>query len=281
MTGKLKPRKPNPGKRKSPQAKPLDGVRVLVGRARRQASALSTALERLGADVIEIPFIEIHQPRSFKPLDAALKNIAQYDWLILTSVNGVDAVHARLRRLRIPVAQLAHLQIAAIGPSTGKEIEKLGLKVSLVPPQYVAESVVESLRDRVRGKRILLARAKVARDVIPRGLRKLGAKVEVVEVYETVVPSGSKRKLQSLMRYPERRPRIVTFTSSSSARNFVELIGGRHAWLEGVKLVSIGPVTSATLRQFRLPVDAEASEYTIPGLSRAVVNWVRKVRPGN
>lgn len=260
------------------KAKHLVGIRVLVGRARHQASALSAALKKLGADVIEIPFIEIRQPRSYKPLDTALKNVARYDWLILTSVNGVEAFSARMRRLRITPKQLVHLQIAAIGPSTRREIEKLRLKVSIVPPKYVAESVVDSLRDHVRGKKVLLVRAKVARDVIPHGLRNLGAKVDVVEAYETVVPVSSKRKLQSLMRDKNRRPHIVTFTSSSTVTNFVKLIGMQDAMLDGIKLASIGPVTSATLRQFSLPVDTEAKEYTIPGLTRALLKCVREMQ---
>src|SRR5216117_126899 len=105
---------------------PLSGLRVLVGRARHQASALSAGLKKLGAEVIEIPFIEIRKPRSYKPLDAALKRIAEYDWLILTSVNGVEALSTRMKRLRIDRSRLAHLQIAAIGPSTKREIENLG-----------------------------------------------------------------------------------------------------------------------------------------------------------
>jgi uroporphyrinogen-III synthase len=260
-------------KKSSPKA-PLAEVRILVGRARHQASALSAGLKKLGAEVIEIPFIEIRKPRSYKPLDAALKAIAGYDWLILTSVNGVEALSERLKRLRIPRTQLQHLKIAAIGPSTREEIEKLGLKVKVVPQRYIAESVVESLRGKVEGKRVLLARAKVARDVIPRELRSMSAHVDVVEAYETVMPASSRTRLQSLLKDPKRRPHLVTYTSSSTAKNFVALLGGRgrppHTSLEGVQFASIGPITSATLREFGLPVDIEAKEYTIPGLIQAI-----------
>ena len=152
--------------------------RILVGRARHQASALSRSLRSLGADVIEIPFIEIRAPRSYRPLDSSLKQINKYDWLILTSVNGVDAMQGRMQILGIKPAALGALNIAAIGPATRERIESLGLKVDVVPKRYVAESVVESLRAKVKGKRVLLARAKVARDVIPRELKKLGAKVD-------------------------------------------------------------------------------------------------------
>ena len=170
-------------------------MRILVGRARHQADALSSGLRKVGAAVIEIPFIEIRKPRSYKPLDTALKNLRDYDWLILTSVNGVDAVWERLGKLRLTKKVLQHLKIAAIGPATREAIEKRGLHVHVVPRKYVAESVVASLRNRVKGKRVLLARAKVARDVIPRELRKLGAHVDVVEAYETVVPQKITHKV--------------------------------------------------------------------------------------
>jgi uroporphyrinogen-III synthase len=262
---------------------PLAGVRVLVGRARQQASVLSAQLQALGADVIEIPFIEIRPPSSYEPLDAALRHISQYQWLILTSVNGVEALTERMKHSGIEPRELAHLKIAAIGPATESASEKMGLKVSVVPAKYVAESVVESLRRKVEGQRVLLIRAAVARDVIPRELRNMGTTVDVVEGYQTVVPDSSKEKLQSVMEDPERKPQIVTFTSSSTVRNFFELLGGRgrppHTTrlLDGIRFASIGPVTSATLREFGLPVHMEAEEYTIAGLTRAIVDAEKQV----
>ncbi len=254
---------------------PLTGLRVIVGRARHQAGALSSGLRALGAEVTEIPFIEIRQPRSYRPLDAALKNLHQYDWLILTSVNGVEAFWQRLNKLRLTKKQPKHLKIAAIGPATGKAIEKHGLKVNVVPEEYVAESVVEALRNKVAGKRVLLARARVARDVIPRELRKLGAKVDVVEAYETVIPQSSRTRLRAILKNSKRRPHAITFTSSSTVRNFVALLG-KKSLLDGIRLASIGPVTSATLRELGLPVDVEATEYTIPGLIKVLSH----VEPG-
>jgi uroporphyrinogen-III synthase len=164
---------------------------------------------------------------------------------------------------------LKHLKIAAIGPATKKAIEKHGLKVNVVPEEYVAESVVEELRNEVAGKRVLLARARVARDVIPRELRKLGAKVDVVEAYETVIPQSSRTRLRAMLKDPRRHPHAITFTSSSTVRNFIALLG-KKPLLDGIRLASIGPVTSATLRDLGLPVDVEASEYTIPGLIKAL-----------
>ena len=260
--------------------KPLQGVRVLVGRARHQAGSLSSELRKLGAQVLEIPFIEIRKPRSFRPLDTALKNLQSYDWLILTSVNGVEAMWERLSKLRITNRLLRSLKIAAIGPATRKAIETRGAKVNVVPKEYVAESVVKSLRKQVRGKRVLLVRAKVARDVIPRELRKAGAEVDVIEAYETVVPKMSRTRLRAALRNAKMRPDVITFTSSSTVKNFVSLLGTarggpgrgkRPRYLEGVMLASIGPVTSATLHELHLGVDVEARQYTIPGLIQAIV----------
>jgi len=253
-------------------SRPLSGVRVLVGRARHQASALSSELRRLGATVLEIPFIEIRKPRSFKPLDSALKNLDGYDWLILTSVNGVEAMWERLTRLRLAKTNLRGLHIAAIGPATKKAIEQRGVEVDVVPKQYVAESVVRSLRRRVKGKRVLLVRAKVARDVIPRELRRAGAHVDVAEAYETIVPNSSRPRLRSLLANPRSTPHVVTFTSSSTVRNFVALLGPRNAKLDGIQLASIGPVTSSTLRELGLCINIEAKEFTIPGLAEAILH---------
>ncbi|MGB6676028.1 MAG: uroporphyrinogen-III synthase [Terriglobales bacterium] len=260
--------------------RPLSGLRIVVGRARHQASDLSSGLRKLGADVAEIPFIEIRKPRSYKPLDSALKNLKDYDWLILTSVNGVEALWERLHKLRLTKRRLKHLKVTAIGPATKKAIEKRGVKVNVVPEEYVAESVVESLRDQVAGKRVLLARARVARDVIPRELRKLDAAVDVVEAYETVIPQSSRARLRVILKDAKRRPHVITFTSSSTVRNFVALLGKnmlrprprprKSSAIDDVRFASIGPVTSSTLRELGLPVDIEAKEYTIPGLIKAI-----------
>jgi uroporphyrinogen-III synthase len=259
--------------------KPLSGCRVLVSRARKQAGALSSTLKDLGCQVIEIPFIEIRKPASFADLDTVLHNLANYDWLILTSVNGVEALFERMAKYRLDNLALSHfLKIAAIGPATKSAIEKHGLTVTVTPKEYVAESVVASLHRRVKGKRVLLVRAKVARDVIPRELRKAGATVDVIEAYETVVPESSKRRLRAALS-GKRKPHAITFTSSSTVKNFVALLGLRSARAalkkprpnHGVHSASIGPVTSATLREFGLPVDIEAKKFDIPGLIDAIL----------
>lgn len=274
-----------------PTNRPLKGIRVLVGRAKHQAGALSTQLRKNCAQVIEIPFIEIRKPHSFKPLDAALKNLSTYDWLILTSVNGVEAMWDRIQRQQIQLPWKSGAStprsalkkngalapaIATIGPATKKAIEQRGLKVDVVPKEYVAESVVRSLKNEVKGKRVVLVRAKVARDVIPHELRKAGAHVDVVEAYETVVPQSSKRKLRAALKNPARRPHVVTFTSSSTVKNFIALVGRPRAALRDIRMASIGPVTSATLRECGLTVDIAAKEFTIPGLVDAIVASFRR-----
>jgi len=252
---------------------PLSGCRVLVSRAKKQAGALSGLLRDLGCQVIEIPFIEIRKPSSYRPLDAALKNIADYDWLILTSVNGVEAMFQRMSKNKVDASNLAHLKVAAIGPATKSAIEKHGLGVAVTPKEYIAESVVAALQQKVNTKRVLLVRAKVARDVIPRELRKAGAQVDVIEAYETVAPATSARRLRAVLA-GNRKPHAITFTSSSTVKNFVDLLGlrgARAAIKSGVRTASIGPVTSATLRQFGLPLNIEAKQYTMQGLADAIV----------
>ncbi|MBV9087546.1 MAG: uroporphyrinogen-III synthase [Acidobacteriaceae bacterium] len=263
---------PQAGRKAAPSAaSPLAGERVLVTRAREQASALAEELRALGAEVIEIPAIEIRPPSSYVALDTAIHAIEDYDWLILTSVNGVKALFSRLAVLGSGIEKLLHLNIAAIGPATSAAIEQEGLPVDVVPEDYVAESVVTSLRDSVRGKRVLLVRAKVARDVIPKQLTEAGATVDVIEAYETVVPEESRNRLREVLGNPAQRPTTVTFTSSSTARNFMELLGNENTeLLNGVTLASIGPVTTATLEEIGLRADVEADEYTIPGLARAI-----------
>ena len=254
---------------------PLSGWRILTTRASKQSGGLAEPLRDMGAEVVEIPTIEIKPPRSYKALDSALRKIGDYDWLILTSVNGVEALFSRLKKLRIAVAKLGHLQVAAIGPATQREIEEQGLKVAVTPDRYIAESVVEALKDKTKGQRVLLVRAKVARDVLPLELRKSGAKVDVAEAYETRIPRGAKAKLNRLFSNDSSRPDIVTFTSSSTATNFLALLEKDH-WhgLREIWLASIGPVTSDTLRQAGFKPNIEAVEYTMEGLALAIAKHV-------
>jgi uroporphyrinogen-III synthase len=250
---------------------PLAGKRIVVTRAQAQAEGLSSLLRQFGADVIDAPVIQIHPPDSYEALDTALNTIMDYDWLILTSVNGVEGMFSRLEPLGLSVDSLQHLKIAAIGPATEERIQDHGLVVDIVPQRYVAEEVVRSLRKLTKGEKVLLVRAKIARDVIPEELRQAGAQVDVVEAYQTVVPEDAKKRLQSI--FSDGPVDAITFTSSSTVKNFLSLITATNIpeKLAKVKFASIGPVTSDALREFGLPVHVEADEYTMEGLAQAIV----------
>jgi len=253
---------------------PLSGRRILVTRAAHQAGKLSDGLRRLGAEPVEVPVLEIHPPASFTPLDSALRQFASYDWLILTSANAVHALVERAAALGISVAQLAWLKVAAVGESTAAEARKAGFKVAFVPQAYVAESLVEGLMESLQkqssGQRILLARAAVARDVIPDALRAEGVVVDVVDAYCNVMPKAAPEQLRSAVRSGID---AVTFTSSSSAANLAEAARAANVdWPIGrVPAVSIGPITSQTLRELGWPPAAEAEPSDISGLIAAVV----------
>ena len=250
----------------------LQGKRILVTRARHQAGRLAEALEALGAEVLQMPTIEIIPPESYAPFDAALQAINDVDWLILTSANAVAAVADRLRVLGIPRQRLQHLQVAAVGNATAVAVGAMGLKVSAMPEEYVAEALVAMLRDKASGKRVLLARAAVARDVIPDELRQCGADVQVVDVYRTVIPEGSVRQVRELFRSGNRLPDAVTFTSSSTVTNFLALLAAAQLQLpQGLRAVSIGPVTTSTLRKHNWEPAQQAVTYDIPGLVNACV----------
>src|SRR3984957_2786811 len=169
----------------------LAGKRILITRARHQAGRLAEALEAHGAEGLRLPTIEVVPPETSAHLDASLEVAGGFDWLIVTSANGATALADRMQFLGIPWERLKHLQVAAIGPATAAAITRIGLKVAAMPEEYVAEAVVAMLRERVAGQRVLLARAAVARDVIPEQLRKCGADIHVVEAYRTIIPAAS------------------------------------------------------------------------------------------
>ena len=246
---------------------PLAGKRILITRARHQAGRLAEALEARGAAVLRLPTIEIVPPETYAHLDAVLEVISGFDWLIVTSANGAAAIADRLQFLRIRLEQLKHLQIAAIGPATAVAIGRIGLTVSAMPEEYVAEAVVAMLKDKVAGRRVLLARAAVARDVIPEQLRTCGADIHVVEAYRTVIPADSIKQVRALFAPGEPLPDAVTFTSSSTVTNFFTLLAAAKIERpQALRAVSIGPVTSKTLRRHQWEPAGEALKYDIPGV---------------
>jgi uroporphyrinogen-III synthase len=253
-------------------ARPLAGKRILITRARQQAGRLAEALEAKGADVLLLPTIEIIPPETYAHLDAALEVISGFDWLIVTSANGAAALADRLRFLRIAPDRLKHLDVAVIGAATAMAVGRIGLKVSAMPEEYVAEAVVAMLKERVVGRRVLLARAAVARDVIPEQLRKCGADIHVVETYRTVVPAESIDLVRELFGKGKPLPDAVTFTSASTVNNFFTLLAAaKIAIPPGLRAVSIGPVTTRTLHQHDWELVHEAAKYDIPGLVGACV----------
>jgi uroporphyrinogen-III synthase len=257
-----------------PLPRRLAGRRVLVTRAAGQASKLSEALRALGAEPVEVPVLEIRPPVSYEAFDAALGQINRYDWLVFTSLNAVPAFHIRSMDLGISLAELRP-RVAAIGKSTAQAIESLlRVRVSLTPEDYVAESLVAALKNRVAGKRVLLARAAVARDVIPDALRTAGAQVDVVEAYRNVLPEDAPEALRAAL---AGRIDAVTFTSSSSVTHLKEAAekAGIAFPFAGVKAISIGPITSATLRAEGWAPAAEATPSDIPGLVEAVESVLR------
>ncbi|MBI3684454.1 MAG: uroporphyrinogen-III C-methyltransferase [Acidobacteria bacterium] len=241
---------------------PLFDRRIVVTRAREQAPALSEKLRALGADVVEFPVLAFAPPADPAPLDRAIAHLECYHWLIFTSANGVRFFLERLDQSPHDLRRL-RARICAIGPATRRALEAVHLKVDLMPEEYVAESLVAAFAGHdIAGKRILAPRAAIARDVVPRELAARGAEVDVVEAYRTVLPQADLSVLA-------RKPGWITFTSSSSVRNFLALAGS--VALEGVNIASIGPVTSATVHHYGLTVHAEAREHTIDGLIAALV----------
>jgi uroporphyrinogen III methyltransferase/synthase len=255
------------------ERRPLFGRRVVVTRARAQAGELSAELVGLGAEVREFPTIEVRPPEDFGPLDGAIRDLDSFDWLVFTSVNGVDAFMGRLRHHGLDLRAVPReTRVAAIGPATAGALEEIGLRVDVVPEEFRAEALIEAIRDgSLAGRRVLLPRAKVAREVLPEKLREAGAKVVVPPAYETVPSSEGKEALARELEAGSID--CVTFTASSTVENFVGAFGaeGASRLLAGARVVCIGPITADTARGFGLGVDAEAREYTIPGLVEAVV----------
>ena len=252
---------------------PLAGKRILVTRARSQAGQLSAKLQALGAEAIEIPAIEIVPPDSFETLDDALRRLTQYQWLILTSINAVHVLRERLEFMNLAVSELSHLKIAAVGAATTQALREFGLVVSVTPDEYVTESLLDAIGDQVTGSRVLLIRAAVARDIIPETLSARGARLDVVDAYRNVIPEGSVQQIVELFSSTERAPDAATFTSSSTVTNFFALLqcAGMDKAHAGMKAISIGPITSQTLRDHNWEPAAEADPHDLQGLVAAVI----------
>ena len=256
------------------ESRPLFGKRIVVTRARTQASDLVRLLHELGADVFEFPTIEIEPPETPEPFDY----VGSYNWVILTSVNGVDMLFDRLEELGQDARDLAGVQLCVIGSATAEAVRKRFLKVDLMPEKYVAEDLMAALLERegdLKGKRFLLPRADIARSFLPQELRKRGAEVKELVAYRTVAPRTSEDLANRLLVY---RPDLVTFTSSSTARNFFDILGAERVEKikETAEFAAIGPIAGRTAEDLGMPISIQPENHDIPNLVDAIVQAVTR-----
>lgn len=254
--------------------KPLFGKKIIVTRSREQANPLSQAIADLGGEPVEFPTISIAEPEDYAPLDRAIANISLYDWLIFTSVNGVTYFFNRLRTLNYDIRDLAEIRICAIGPQTAEALQSMMLKVDYIPAEYQAEEIIKGLKDKIKPKsRILLARADIARKVLPKGLAGLGATVDEVIAYRTVTGEGNSYLIRQMLEQGEID--LITFTSSSTVRNFFAKLKTSNpvSLLGCTRVACIGPITASTAKEMGLTVDIQAKEYTIKGLLEAIMEY--------
>jgi uroporphyrinogen-III synthase len=268
----------------SPAVLPLAGRRVMLTRAAHQVGMLSDGLRSLGAEPVEVPMMEIRPPENFAPLDCALRRLGEYDWLVFTSANTVRMLSVRAAQQRINLAEKRLPKTAAIGKATAAAARKAGFEIALVPEAYVAESLVRELSAEAAGKRVLLARAAVARDVIPDELRAAGATVDVLDAYRNELPETAPQMLRDALKS---RIDAACFSSSSSVTHMAEAArrAGIAFPLEGIAAVSIGPITSQTLREMGWEPAGEANPSDVAGLIVAVKRvlsngTVETARPG-
>ncbi len=259
--------------------RPLHGRCIVVTRPRHQANSFARGIEELGGEVVEFPTIEIVPPKSYSPLDRAIGKIEGYDWIIFTSVNGVRQFVDRVGRLGRSIRDLKGIRIAAIGPATAKGLESNNLKADLVPGEYRAEAILQALRpEELRGKRVLLPRAAAARDVLPKTLREWGAETDVIEAYRAVLPKSDAVWLRALLL--ERKVDVVTFTSSSTVINFAKFFPGEDVrdLLDKAAVACIGPITQNTAEEKGIRVDIVPREYTVGGLTQAIVDYFKSMK---
>ncbi len=258
------------------ETKPLFGRRIVVTRSRDQASVFSERLIDLGATTIEFPTIDVVPPVSWEELDRAIEAIESYAWCIFTSANAVRFFMERLRMLGKDLRMLKGISICAVGPKTAESLESYGIRPDLIPSEFKAEGVLSALGGvAVKGKKFLIPRARVAREIIPDRLRELGAEVTVATAYENVRPSADVERVRQL--FLDRKIAAVTFTSSSTVNNFVEMLGQKEykTLLNGVVIACIGPVTAKTAEGYGMKIDIMPGDYTIPALIEAMVGYFK------
>jgi len=254
--------------------KPLSGLRILVTRPLQDAQTLSEKLRALGATAVELSTIEIAPPESFDQLDRAIRSLEDYDWVVFTSVHGVEYFVDRMDALSVPLTTLNEAQVAAVGSATASALQQAGKTPDYVPSEYLSELIVPGLGD-LRGKRVLLPRASIASKKLPTLLREGGAVVDEVVAYRTVIPRDlTPQRLKSVL---SEGVDLVTFTSPSTIRNLARVIGDSELerFLRNVKIACIGPVTAHAVRELGLDVEVVAKNHTICALVEAIVNEIR------
>ena len=264
--------------------RPLSGRTVVITRARAQSAEFAAGLERLGARVVGCPTIEIVEPESFALLDEAIENLYGYDWLVFTSVNGVDYFLRRLEKLGHERSELDELRVCAIGEATALSLREAEVHVDVVPEQFKAEGVFSAIEAYVGGRaclnhlNFLIPRAAVARDYLPDALEEAGARVDVVPAYRTVRPQNNERgRVEALL--AGGAVDCITFTSSSTVRNFAGLFDTTDlsALLRGVTVACIGDITAATAAEYNLRTHILPDEFTVPALTRAIADYYSKL----
>src|SRR5205085_3354546 len=264
-------------------SQPLAGRTIVTTRARAQAAEFAALLEGYGARVVACPTIEIVEPETYAPLDQALENLYGYDWLIFTSVNGVDFFLRRLAALDKDVSELDALRVCAIGTATAERLHEAHIHVDVVREQFKAEGVFAALESYLGGRarfdrlNFLIPRAAIARDFLPRALEAAGARVDCVPAYRTVPPQTTERaRVEALL--AGGAVDCITFTSSSTVNNFAQLFDTNdlRALLAGVRVACIGDITARTAAEFGLETDIQPIEFTIPALAQAIADYFAK-----
>ena len=259
--------------------KPLFGKGVVITRPQRQADDLARLLAVQGANPIAFPTISITEPADWSELDRALSELENYNWLIFTSANGVHFFFERLCQKGRDIRDLKGIKIGCIGPATARQIEDRGIRVDLVPDEFIAEGLLRSFASmNLSGKKILIPRAFRARDILPEGLKNQGASVDVVTAYQTIQSGRKKEELSAYIDAGE--VNVITFTSSSTVTNFVEIMGESFILPLNVKIACIGPVTTATAVKAGFRVDIRQEEYTMEGLVQSLVNYFQNEPKG-
>jgi uroporphyrinogen III methyltransferase/synthase len=256
------------------ERKPLLGKGVLLTRPLAQARELARLLSAQGARPLYFPVIKIEPADDFAPLDKAIGRLSEYSWIIFTSANGVRYFWERLFALGKDTRALGAAKVAAIGPMTARAMERFGLRVDLTPANYLSEGVVEAMSSEdLQGKKVLLPRAAVARDIIPRALGERGAMVDVVTAYQTVTSGRTRTELEAL--FASNAIDVVTVTSPSTVEHFLALAGGWNAPAR-VKTACIGPITAQAMFEHGVPIDIRQDVYTVPALAQAIAAYYQR-----